>query len=726
MNQDVGIIMDLIFPSVYLNLSVKRIELAVFFSGFVAVISQTLIIREGLSLFGGNELVSGILLCFWLVWMGLGSFLFSSFRLHAKPDLNYAFLLFILAFSIVFSITFIRFAPVIFSLPFGEIINLGKIILISIIALAPTCIVFGGLYPAASRIIMPESVYLWEAFGSFSGGILVSFVLVQIMPTYGILILSFVVLLLCVLIIINKKRFLLIPLLFLLLFFRINAIENFSRKLQMRGQNLIGLDQSKYGVIAVTKSETQVNFYINGIYDFSYPDLFTSEEAVHYALLLHHNPKYVLLVGGGEGGCIREILKHPMVKRVTYLELDFLLFKMGEQYTRQDFGQFERLETIFGDPRFFIKNTKKHYDVIIINLPDPTNVQINRFYTGEFFREARRILLPGGFFSIHITTPPNIISPLYGQLLKTVQNTLRSSFNYVLALPTSKTTFIAGDKRIASNKIVDLLRRRIVERGLDLSYVNDYYFDYNFSREKLKYLKSSIEESNGYLNTDLKPVCYYFTSILWGGIGSLYLKRLFIKFFNLNPLLFFIPLLLVFIFYRKKFIVYASIFSMGASEISAEVVLIILFQVFYGYLYGWIGAIIAFYMLGLGLGTIYYLHSPMKRGNLVITLSRVEFITALYFAVILLISLFHIPGINIFIAVLVFSGGFLGGLHFPLSIGILKREKAGWIYALDLIGSSLGALLTAVLFIPILGIVNTILIFLVLNSLVGLGLMVTE
>ncbi len=716
----------LIFSAVYLCLSMKRIDVAVFFSGFTAVIAQTLIIREGLSLFGGNELVSGILLCFWLVCAGVGSLIFSALCRRTKAELIYARLLFTLAFFIFYSITFIRFAPRLFSLPFGEIIGLGKVMLISIITLAPTCMVFGALFPAASRLIVPERVYLVEAFGSFSGGILVSFIFVQLMPPYGILILSVSLLLICGLVILRRERLLFIPISILFLFIQIDNIEKFFRKQQMQNQNLIGLRQSRYGVIAVTKSEAQVNFYVNGVYDFAFPDPYTSEEAVHYPLLLHPGPRRILLVGGGEGGCIAEIFKHPTVEKVTYLELDPLLFQMGKRYTKQDLGRFKGLETVFGDARFFIKNTKERYDVVIINLPDPTNAQLNRFYTQEFFQEVKRVLLPSGIFSIRITTPPNIISPLFAQLLKTIKRTLEKSFSYVLALPSSKSTFISGDREIPPSGVVDILRERIAERRLNLIYVNDYFFDYNLSDEKLAYLESSIEESKGYLNTDLKPVCYYFTSVLWGGIGSIYVKKLFIKFFNFNPFLFFIPLLLLFLFYRKRLIVYASIFSMGASEIAAEIVLIILFQVFYGYLYGWIGAIIAFYMLGLGLGTIYYLHSPMKKGNLIITLARVEFITALYFGVIIIISRFNVPGINVFIAVLIFLGGFLGGLHFPLSVGILEKKSAGLIYGIDLIGSSLGALITAVLFIPILGIINTLLIFLLLNVLVGIGLRIIK
>ena len=127
-------------------------------------------------------------------------------------------------------------------------------------------------------------------------------------------------------------------------------------------------------------------------------------------------------------------------------------------------------------------------------------------------------------------------------------------------------------------------------------------------------------------------------------------------------------------------------------------------------------------MLGLALGTILYLRSPFKKGNLVTLLSYVEFITALYFITIIGVSLVKIPGTNFLISVLIFIGGVLGGVHFPLSIDILKKRAAGILYGVDLIGSGLGALITAIIFIPILGIVFTLFIFTVLNILIAVGL----
>lgn len=699
----------------------RGIKWVVFFSGAAAVIAQTLMIREGIVLFGGYELISGILLCFWLVWAGIGSFIYSKIKPVFSKKTSYCLLLILLSFFTIFSISFIRLALSIFSLPFGETINLGRIIWISLLSLAPTSLIFGALFPAASRLLEPEQVYFYEGIGSFCGGIVLSFVLVQILPTYGILLCVISLLLTCAIITAGKRKFLIVPILLLFVFFKINDIEWFFRSKQMPGQELVGLAESKYGMIAVTRSGSQVNFYTNGVYDFSYPDLYSNEEAVQYPMLIHEEPKNILLVGGGISNCLGQILKHQP-EHVTYLELDPLIIKMGTEFTGEAFDDHENVSVFFGDARFFIKKSKDKYDVMIINLPDPVNAQLNRFYTTDFFIEAKRVLNEQGILSIRITAPSDIISPLFGRLLNTIERSLRTSFKEVLILPVAKMTFIASDHKIELTDVTNILKDRSTERDLALQYVNDYYFDYNLTIEKMNYLKDRVAASKGVLNSDLKPVCYYYTVILWGGVLSENIREIFVKLFNANPFLFLLILIPIPLFLRRRSIVYLSVFAVGASEISAEVILIILFQVYYGYVYSWIGAIIAFYMLGLGLGTFFYMRSMLFRKSTRMILSRIEFIMVLYFTAILLISIGKITQVAVLIPFLVFFGGFMGGLHFPLSIALLKRKHAGMVYSVDLVGSSLGAIATAVVFIPILGIVFTLYLYIALNLLVGIGL----
>ncbi|UCC12887.1 MAG: methyltransferase domain-containing protein [candidate division WOR-3 bacterium] len=699
----------------------KDVRWAVFTSGAAAVIAQTVLIREGLSLFGGYELISGILLSMWLVWAGIGSFFFSRLRFRGRTTTVYAVLLAVLSMCLVYSLVISRYALRIFGLPFGEVIPLHIVVVITMIMLAPTCFVFGMLYPSASRIISPEKVYLLEGIGAFLGGIAVSFFFVQIMPPCGIILSMIIVLLVC-LGLLTSKKLLTIPLVLCLLFFQIPSIEWFLREQQLGRQELVGLKESKYGVIAVTKMHGQLNIFTNGVFDFSYPDQYSTEQAVHYPLLLHRQPRSVLLIGGGVGHCIEQIQKHPSIENITYVELDPSLLTVGEQFIGRTANGKAQVHYVFGDARYLVKTTDESFDVIILNIPDPVNAQLNRFYTREFFGEVRKVLRSDGLFSLGISAPADIIGPLFGQFLNSIDRSLRASFTSILHLPAARTTFIAGEHVENIDSIPDVLSRRIRERNLDLEYVSEYYFAFDFTAEKLRYIEQQVAHSDGIMNTDARPVCYYFTMMLWGGIVTDGMRNLFSRLFTAHPLLFLLPLVGILLFFKRRSMVYLSVFTIGASEISAEIILIVLFQIFYGYLYGWIGAIIACYMLGLACGTFFYMRSSLIRGKYIRLLSYVEIAMALYCALIAAVLVFTIPGAHIVILILIFSGGFLGGLHFPLSVKIMRRRNAGIVYGIDLVGSSIGALITAILFIPILGLVYTLMLLIIVNLLVSWGL----
>ncbi len=701
-------------------------NIAVFVSGIAAVIGQTIIIREEIALFSGNELVSGIVLCFWLLWTGIGSLIYSRIDLRIEPKKIYAILLFLLGFALVFSLMFIRIAPKIFSLPFGEIIDFQKIILISILTLCPTCIIVGALFPAGSAILLPRRVYFIEGLGSFTGGIILSFLLINILPPFGILAILLALLLFAGLFCLSRRSLLFLCIIPLFAFLKINDIEYFFRKMQMRGQNLIGLYESRYGTIAITKSETQLNIYTSGFFDFAYPDLYSAEEAVQYPLLLHNRPEDVLLIGGGISGGIEQILKHRSIKKLVCLEFDPKVIEIGEKYINPAMSD-NRLSIIPGDGRFYIKNSEEKFDCIIINLPDPINVQLNRYYTKEFFREVRKRLKSGGLFSVRVNYSPDILSPLYSKFLGTIYATLRQVFQNIYILPAAKATYIATEYEV-QGRIRDLLKEEIHKRNLNLTYVNSYYFDYNLNEERIEYVRTSIARSNPYVNSDLKPVCYYFSAVLWGGIVSQNLKNIFMKLFGLHPALFFLLLIPVLFLLYHRSVVYLSVFAVGATSISVELILLILFQVFYGYVYAWLGVIIGLFMLGVTSGTLLFMR--LKNGNFllnsnqtsVLFLSNIQISIGFYLLMIILFAVLRIPNANYIIAMLIFIGGFLGGIHFPLSIEILGPEKAGILYGVDLLGAGFSAILTAMIFIPIVGIIYSLIVFVLLNLFVAIGL----
>ncbi len=141
---------------------------------------------------------------------------------------------------------------------------------------------------------------------------------------------------------------------------------------QWQGFNLEKVENSIYGNLAVTGRKNQFSLFENGLLVFTHPDLQTAEESVHFAMLEHPAPRRILLIGGGVGGSLREILRHPSVSEVTYLELDPAIIRLAGEFLEPSEAALltdPRVEVINGDGRLYLERERKKYDLIIVNLP---------------------------------------------------------------------------------------------------------------------------------------------------------------------------------------------------------------------------------------------------------------------------------------------------------------------------------------------------------------------
>jgi spermidine synthase len=145
--------------------------------------------------------------------------------------------------------------------------------------------------------------------------------------------------------------------------------------------------------------------YMDHKIEFSLRDEFIYHEIlVHPVMLTHPSPKDVLIIGGGDGGALREVLKHPSVERVDLVELDpDVVNLVKEVFPELPAGSFDdrRLNLIFGEGRRFVESSKnKSYDVAIMDLTDPKGPSA-RLYTKEFYAEVSRILRDDGIMVTH-------------------------------------------------------------------------------------------------------------------------------------------------------------------------------------------------------------------------------------------------------------------------------------------------------------------------------------
>lgn len=722
---------------------------------------QIILLRELMVVFYGNELSIGMVLASWLLWTGMGSSLLGRIADFFKNKLLvFAVTQILLSLILPLSIFLVRTSKIMWNIPVGEVVTIPKMMGISFSVLAPFCFLSGFLFALGCSFVgeFLESpaksvgrVYYYEAIGSACGGLIFSFIALRFLNHIEITIIISLLLLLSSFLLLRLKAVYMLrsfPLtlmgLFLVgLIWYGHTLDEKSRTWEWEGYNLVAFKDTLYGNIVVASKDSQVNFYENGLWNFSYPDPLTAEESVHFALLQHPNPKIVLLVGGGISSSLSEIVKHPHITQVDYVELDPELIALGKRhlpYQARAVLEDPRIHMFYMDGRAFIKRAKGPYDVVIVNLPDPMTAQLNRFYTLEFFKEVRNILDNNGIFYFGVTSSEDIIGYTLSNFLISVYQTFGQVFDEIVVFPGGTARFFGALRKGILVSDPETLVTRLKNRGINLKYVREYYILFNLSRTRLDYIDSILNQERGVsINRDINPICYFYDLVLWGAQYSPMTKDLFLRISAIqsNWIIYFIALFTLIAvsvsyllnarrYLSRKYLLYA-IMIMGFSEIGFEIIVILAFQILYGYMYYKMGILITFFMVGLALGGLLmtYLLGRIRHSRS--TLIGIQGCLSLY-CIILALSISYLQGISgrlflveIIFPSLTFVAGLLGGVHFPLANSIyLGREKkvgktAGLTYGMDLIGSSAGSLLISIAFLPVLGIIQTLLILMALN-----------
>jgi len=177
------------------------------------------------------------------------------------------------------------------------------------------------------------------------------------------------------------------------------------------GDNVVYSETSDYQRVVVTAGSAGVRLFLNGNLQFHSRDEYRYHEAlVHPAMAAHGAPKQVLVLGGGDGMAVREVLKHPGVERVTLVELDprmTELFATKPMLTRLNGGSLTspKLRIVNADAYEWLEHDDGHYDVIVVDFPDPTNFSLGKLYTTSFYALVDQRLSAGGYAVVQTTSP---------------------------------------------------------------------------------------------------------------------------------------------------------------------------------------------------------------------------------------------------------------------------------------------------------------------------------
>lgn len=768
--------------------------------GASGIIAQIILIRELMVSFYGNELSIGLVLANWLWLEAVGSFFVGKIIERAKNKIllfGSLVTLFSLTLPIVIYLT--RIIKNLIGAAPGEILSMPAMFLSSLLILLPISLSHGALFTFSCNLFACQSfkenpvgkVYVIETIGTIIGGLSLPYLLIPYFSSFEIgfgvgLVNFFALFLLSQASIVSRARFECIqgvpndksplsglikslknsgknprpanaqwwnkiqPIGYALLtlgfgsvfLFKLpQKIQRLSLTHQWRGQALVYYDNSQYGNITVTKYEEQYTFFQDGIpvINTPIPDIAFAENFVHFSLLSHPNPKKVLIISGAAGGILYEILKHP-VAEVDYVELDPLFLatikKFPTELTKNELTD-PRVNLIPKDARWYLKEHKTKYDVILINLLSPLTLQLNRYFTKEFFILTKNRLAPNG---IVVNMGIGSLSHLSEDLKRIIVlnlSTLQSVFPVAKVIPGEFNLFFASsDSEVLLNRqvvIERMKRRRIQTNFLTEEYIADRLSEYR-SHWFAEQLKGTEDRFKPKTNSDWAPHSLFANLIYWSALSSTLFHRLLNAFQVITVRHFILGLVIIlmigiylikrtFRLFTQKITIPFALVSTGLVGMALNLVIVLAFQSLFGYIYHQISILQTAFITGTAIGGAIAtkMQQPKYFWKKTYQLFLLfELLLSLMPLIMFLITKGCIAAsaerggslVFLFLSVLV---GTLLGLEFPIANLIYSEQTAitstvGLLYASDLIGGLIGAILVSVILVPVLGIGATCLI----------------
>jgi spermidine synthase len=524
--------------------------------------------------------------------------------------------------------------------------------------------------------------------------------------------------------------------LFLWIFGGARWLHKTSLQMQWQSYTIRDYHNTPYGNIVMLQRMEQTDILLNGtpIAHMPTPDIIRTEETAHLALLSHHEPKDILLLGNGLDGVIPEILKHP-VRHLDYVEPDVKLVQQirqlwpGKSITSAD----ARLRIRHFDGREYLNVSDKKYDVIILNFSEPATLLLNRFYTLDFFHLCQRRLNAGGNLVFQIPSGATYINHELLQQNVSLLQTARQVFSDIFVIPDESATVILSNNKLKLSQ-PQVWSEKFKKNDIKTDFISQAYFEIKLDSLKVEWYQKQIQNVNGKTNTDLHPAAVWHSISYWIAVNEPRLLPVINLIENLNAgylqisiilLIFIVIIVLKRSRLRSNSILYIPILTTGFTGMSLSILFVLLFQSCYGYIYHWLGYLVAAFMCGLSLGTTYFGTTVRKNTYHLLIIVELSFVFFLSLILILINQQFHLnftQSYKYLILLYAIIGGLLVGAEFPLA-SVLKAgtssalaNSASGIYAIDLFGACLGGILTSVIFIPVFGITETVFILLLLKA----------
>ncbi|HBL23386.1 MAG TPA: hypothetical protein DDZ40_04640 [Deltaproteobacteria bacterium] len=725
-------------------------------TGLSGIVVQTVLIRESLVIYGGNELSIGVIIGSWVVWEALGAYIGGRWP-RGERAVGHVLIGAGILFAVLFpaGIYCVRILKIVSGLPPEVSMGIAGIFCTSMIVFFPSGLLHGLSFTTAYRIYDrlkgPDSmaasrVYFFEMLGTIVGGVLVSYVLITRLNSFDIagvvvVLMSLACLALALSSPAGPARLLAAVSLSVAvcssLLMALGVGEYFhwrSIGAQWHGREVVHYHNSHYQNITVTREQDQYTFFTDGLpaATIPVPDIVRVEEIVHIPFLAHGAPRDVLVLHGGAGGVIGEALKYPTVEHIDYVEVDpaylAAIIRYPSELVLSELGD-KRLALHYTDGRRFVNRTTRRYDVVLSGLSAPRTLQANRFFTVEFFREVKKILKKDGIF---VFTVPGSLA-YYDRELRDVNMSAllsaRSVFPSVAVVPGEDNLFLAGVSGDPIALSAQGMETRLRQYGIAARLISLPHLSYRLDRDRVNWYFSATKPSRAKKDRDLTPTGVYYNVAFANALHTPWMKGFFAAAQEKGTAVF---LLVAAIIVAAAFLlkgrypatpVLFVISTTGFVVMLLELSLIFVFQVLYGNVFREIGMLITMLMAGMAAGSMAVGRLGAKTRDTSKSLAAIEGALALF--CIFLVIVFSLSGriatagetlLRIVFFALLFVSGLFAGMEFPLAVRLYENGRpregsVGPVYGSDLAGGFAGGLAGGFFLFPLMGVTGSCLVF---------------
>lgn len=689
--------------------------------GIIASIFQLIILREFSFSIAKNELAFLVAAGIWIAFCSLGSIAKIPVKFTKLP----LSILASLAFSL--SICLIHLAKSLLGLKYYEVTSLGIVFSLSIILIGPTAFIIGFAFRNFVQAYLKNNqaqkntlalFFAFEAIGFCLGAIAFTFWFIDYTNP-----LIFSLLPLILLPGIKNHYQKILPALGIIIITVISALSfNPVLKKEFADAKIIANLGSNYGPIIAAYKSGATTLFSQGSVLATSEDKLANEEFIHMSLSATGPSvnKNILFIGAAVSGQAQEITKYKL-SSLDCLQINPLISKLAQAQLP---GELKNVVNfITAEARIYLKNTNKQYDAILMSMPAPINLALNRYFTQEFFKLISQCLKPKGIFSFTIPSKREILSPQFIRFDSSIINAVDKVFANKLIIPSDNMIIIASDKQKIND--YDLLDN-FTKTNPKTEFFTIYHFKDYLSPSMRNYTQNMLDK-NIEPNTDLAPT---------GFLNYLALEQikfypdLKIDFKKIQPVLmlsclFLAVLIIILSCLSKKVSCLLNIGSIGFISISFSSIIFVLFQLYCGALFWKLGLLIALFMAGLSSGIFFINALKTYRTNLLCWLylcwMMMIFILFCYLKIIENCDYVEFA----FYSFALICGGLTGSSYPLLAQNLIKnkfddKNIATLIYSTDLIGAFLGTLASGILLIPFLGILNSLLTLIFLNAIFAL------